>query len=136
MEALEKELKKLKNYYDANNEVEFKRQADLVNDKFTSEKEQEQIKQFSMSLLEDLNNRTDEFIREVNVRLKLEEVMQIVSMSYIAKKYFNRTRHWLYQKINGNFKNGKSVCFTQTELNTLDFALKDISHKIGSVNIT
>ena len=135
MNTLERELQKLKNYYDTNNEVEFKRQADYINDTFTSEIEQEQISSFALSLFKELNVRTDDFIADLNIRLKLGEVMQIVSMAYIAKNYFNRTRHWLYQKVNGSTKNGKSAHFTSEELNTLDFALKDISRKIGSVNI-
>jgi len=135
MKTLERELQKLKDFYDVNNEVEFKQQADYINDTFTSEAEQEQISSFTLSLFEGLNTRTDDFIAELNIRLKLSEVMQIVSMAYIAKNYFRRTRHWLYQKVNGSTKNGKSAHFTSDELNTLDFALKDISRKIGSVNI-
>jgi len=56
-------------------------------------------------------------------------------MSYIAKKYFNKDRTWLYQKINGNIKNGKPVKFSDTEVHMFNFALKDISNKIGSIAI-
>ena len=46
---------------------------------------------------------------------QLKEVSEIVSMSYIAQKYFNKNRTWLYQKINGNLKNGKPAKFSDLE---------------------
>jgi hypothetical protein len=63
------------------------------------------------------------------------EVTKVVSLSYIAKNYFNRTRQWLYQKINGNIVNGRPVKFTQEEIDTLNFAIHDISRKLSSITI-
>lgn len=76
------------------------------------------------------------FIEEqINLKLKLQEVSEIISLSYIAKNYFHKTRHWLYQRINGNVVAGKKQNLTQEQLKTLDFALKDISKKIGSLSL-
>jgi hypothetical protein len=85
-----------------------------------------------------LNKRGERIKRlekEVSIKLQLAEVSSILSMAYIAKTYFGKTRHWLYQRINGNVVNGKESKFTNKELNTLQFALKDISKKIGSVTV-
>lgn len=76
------------------------------------------------------------FIEEqINLKLKLQEVSKIISLSYIAKNYFHKTRQWLYQRINGNVVAGKKQNLTQEQLKTLDFALKDISKRIGSLSI-
>ncbi|MBN8861005.1 MAG: DUF5053 domain-containing protein [Sphingobacteriales bacterium] len=53
----------------------------------------------------------------------------------MVKEYFNKTRHWLYQRINGNIVNGKVCSFTYDELKQLQFALKDISKKIGATSV-
>lgn len=72
---------------------------------------------------------------ELNLRLRLKEVSEVVSMSYIAKNYFQKSKEWLYQRINGYIVNGKKSKFTSDELDKLQFALKDISKLIGSVSV-
>ncbi|WP_455586855.1 DUF5053 domain-containing protein [Bacteroides sp.] len=68
----------------------------------------------------------EEVIKAVEVRKKLDRVLDFASMSYIARTYFGKTRHWLYQRINGNLVNGKPVDFTPEELNTLSIALSEL----------
>jgi len=135
MKILKKELEKLKGFYEAGNEKDFQKQVDFLHSNFVSEQEKSEIEKFTTSLLTELTRQTDNFINDITVRMQLGEVAEIVSMAYLSKRYFNRSRHWLYQKINGNVKNGRRAHFTQTERNTLNFALRDISNKIGSVNI-
>lgn len=65
-------------------------------------------------------------IKIVEIRQKLDRVLDFVSMSYIAKNYFGKTRQWLYQRVNGNIVNGKSADFTPDELNTLSIALSEL----------
>ena len=65
-----------------------------------------------------------------DVRQRLGEIPQIVSMSYIAKHYFGKSRTWLYQRINGNLVNGKPVFFTKAERRQLQEALHDIGKKL------
>ena len=36
-----------------------------------------------------------------------------LSLSYIAQKYFGKSRAWLMQKVNGNTVNGKTAAFTE-----------------------
>jgi len=52
----------------------------------------------------------------------------------IMKTLFKKTDAWLYQRINGNIVNGKSATFTESELNTMKFALQDLSAKLGSLS--
>ena len=64
-----------------------------------------------------------------HIRQQLGEVPEILSMSYIAKTYFGKSRTWLYQRINGNKVNGKPAYFTRSERKQLQDALQDIGKK-------
>ena len=135
---LENELDILKSYMGGKDEDAFKRQADYINENFKSKADQKTIECFMSELLSKLSSHTEELIQEAElilVRKQLKEVIEIVSMSYIAKNYFNKNRTWLYQKINGNLKNGKQVKFSNSEMQTFNFALRDISNRIGSIAI-
>jgi hypothetical protein len=63
-------------------------------------------------------------------------VLPAISLSYIAKTYFNKSRSWLNQRINGNTVNGVQAKFSQEELRTLDFALKDLSAKLAEIRVS
>jgi len=71
----------------------------------------------------------------MGVRYQLGEVKEVLSLSYIARRYFNKSRQWLNQRINGSIVNGKPAKFTDDQLRIFNHALHDISKKIGSVNI-
>lgn len=72
---------------------------------------------------------------EISIKMKMEQVSEIISLSYIARTYFNKSRHWLYHRINNSVINGKVQQFKEDELKTLNYALADISKKIGSLSI-
>jgi hypothetical protein len=74
-------------------------------------------------------------IDDINMKMQLKEVTEIVSLAYIARHYFRKTKSWLSQRINAHTVNGKPAKFTDDELNTLNFALKDIGKKIGSISV-
>jgi len=67
-------------------------------------------------------------------KVNLEEVSNIISIAYISKKYFGKTRHWLYQRLNGSIVNGKPARFTPDEKNRLKEALQDISSIITNTS--
>lgn len=73
--------------------------------------------------------RADELIDNV-LRSKLDGIYESVSWSYIARTYFNKSRAWLNQRINGLMVHGKEMQFTYNEKQTLLQALRDISGKI------
>ena len=77
---------------------------------------------------------TLESIRETNAELlrdKLNDVLPVISVAYLAKTYFKKTPQWFYQRLNGNAVNGKQAQFTNDELKVLHDALLDISNKIN-----
>ena len=80
--------------------------------------------------------QTLEDAKTVKIKEQLAQVSAIVSMSYIAKNYFNKSKSWLSQRINEFDVNGKPARFTSEEVNTLNFAFDDISKKIGSFRVS
>ena len=85
--------------------------------------------------LELTGDRLEKIEKEINLKKQLSEVSDIISMNYIAKTYFGKTRGWLHQRINGNIVNGGKSKFTNDELAKFQAALKDVSKKIGSLSI-
>ena len=72
---------------------------------------------------------------EISERIELGEVANIVSLSYVAKNYFGKTRHWLYQRLNGSIVNGKPARFTIEEKKKLQEALQDIGNTIKNTSL-
>jgi hypothetical protein len=75
-------------------------------------------------------------VADAQIRQQLSDVIDVLPLSHIAKTYFKKSRFWLYQRVNGNIVNGKRACFTTDEIKTFNFALQDISRKIGSIAIS
>ena len=70
---------------------------------------------------------------EMIARAKLGEMTKALSLSYIAEKYFGKSRAWLMQKVNGNIVHGKRKTFTDSERETFREALQDLSEKMSAV---
>ena len=67
---------------------------------------------------------------------RLGEITDMMSMAYIAKTYFKKSRSWLAHKLNGNVVNGKPSQFTEDEIKTLRFALNDMASKLSVMSTT
>ena len=74
-------------------------------------------------------------ITQQTIRERLEPVLPYLSISKLAKDYFNKSSSWFYQRLNGNKIHGKVCRFTDQEMATLDMALKDISRRLLSVRL-
>lgn len=74
--------------------------------------------------------------RILKVKEQMSEISDIISMSYIAKTYFNKSKSWLSQRINGYDVNGKPAKFSPEEIDTLNSAFEDISKKIGALRVS
>ena len=71
-----------------------------------------------------------EIRNRIQVRKKLEPILPYISVSALAKKYFDRSSSWFYQRLNGNVVHSKPAIFTENELKTLEYALQDIAKKL------
>lgn len=132
--ALKEELQALKPLLGTDS-PEFYSRVKEIAAKFKSDEDKKTIADFVSNQLQSIDDKLD-VIEESAIKLQLQEVAEIVSLSYLAKKYFNKSRSWLYQRLNGNTVNGKPARFTQEELQTFNNALQDISKKIGSLSIS
>lgn len=132
--TLKKELSALKPLLGTDS-TEFYTKIKEVTDKYNSEEDKKIITDFVSECLQNVDNKLD-IIEENIIKFQLMEFAEMFSLSYVAKKYFKKSRSWLYQRINGNYVNGKPAHFTREELQTFNNALKDISSKIGSINIS
>ena len=86
--------------------------------------------------LEGLIVTTARNVEELTMAEQMGEVTQMVSMAYIARTYFGKSRSWLAHKLNGNIVNGKAASFTDEERATLKYALADMAGKLGSLGVS
>ena len=75
-------------------------------------------------------------VKALKVKEQVLQISDIISMTYIAKHYFNKSKSWLSQRVNEFDVNGKPAKFMPEEVNTLNFAIQDISAKLASVRIS
>lgn len=94
-----------------------------------SDEEKQLVNEAFIAGANDACARADKLIDNV-LRNKLDGIYESISWSYIASTYFNKSRAWLSQRINGLMIHGKEVQFTYEEKQTLLQALRDIGKKI------
>lgn len=59
-----------------------------------------------------------------------EDVSKVLKLSYIAERFFGRSRSWLCHKLNNDIVNGKREGFTVEEKQKLKSALDTIAYEI------
>lgn len=64
------------------------------------------------------------------VDLKEEDIVKVLKMSYIAQRFFGRSRSWLAHKLNHDTVNGKRADFTAEERRKLKDALDTIAYEL------
>lgn len=99
---------------------------------FINSKNEEEKQLVSEAFINGANEaclRADKLMDDI-LRNKLDGIYESISWSYIARIYFNKSRAWLNQRINGLRVHGKEVQFTIEEKQTLLQALRDISGRI------
>ena len=128
MEDLSYELKKMDSY----SGIEYGQRLVALFEAFPNDRKQ--IDDYIEKRVYAVAASADEAIAK-GIRCQLGEIAKFLSLSYIAKNYFNKSRQWLNQRINGAAVNGNPAKFTDEQLLIFNNALRDISHKIGSVNV-
>ncbi len=103
---------------------------------YTDPNDVSEIQRFIAGGLDEIENELKELKDEVLVRQQLSEVAKFVNLSYIAEHYFNKSRAWLSQRINGHVVAGKRRYLSAKDKETLNFALKDMSKKLGSLTVS
>lgn len=67
------------------------------------------------------------------VELKEQDIMKVLKVSYIAERFFGKSRSWISHKLNHDMKNGKPDDFTPEERQKLKVALNTIAMEIQSL---
>lgn len=73
---------------------------------------------------------------EVLLIAQFGELVGALSLSFIARKYFDRSKEWLYQRLKGYKVNGKPAQFTPEERQRLADALLDISKQAKDIALS
>ena len=103
---------------------------------YTKPEEKEAIRKHLDAELNAIENRVDSLDKSITIREQMNEIIDLVPVSYIAKNYFGKSRAWLYQRINGYKVRGRVYSLNEKEVETFNRALKDISNKIGSLSVS
>lgn len=98
--------------------------------------EKEAIRKHLDAELDAIENRVDSLDKSITIREQMNEIIDLIPISYIAKNYFGKSRAWLYQRINGYRVRGRVYTLNDKEIETFNKALKDISNKIGSLSVS
>lgn len=136
--ALKDELKELKKYAGAMTAEEqrtFDEILEHISTTYTSDKDKEIITDFFFKEVNAIKSDIEEIRETIKLKDQLKEISEIISLSYIAKTYFKKSRNWLYQRINGNIVGGKTASFKKEEIEILNYAIKDISSKLNSLSL-
>ena len=84
---------------------------------FVDNKTDEEREELSRAFIEGAHQAcisADKIFNEA-LRTYLDNIYDTVSWSYIAKKYFNKSRSWLCQRLNGIRVGKKEAQFTEAE---------------------
>lgn len=71
---------------------------------------------------------------KIMLDLKQEDVMKVLKVSYIAERFFGRSRSWMCHKLNNDIVNGKREGFTIEERKKLKDALDTIACEIQTLS--
>ena len=138
MKTLKDELKELQillNNPTPENEMLYQKKFIEIKNKFSSKEDANIIADFILNGYKQIDEGLKEIEKEISIRQQLEEVKEVISLSYIAKKYFGKSLQWLNNRINGCIVNGKPCKFSEEEKEKLNYALSDVSKLLGSIRI-
>lgn len=136
--ALKDDLKKLNEIArsDAPDAMErYTALSDEITAKYQSPEEASEIADFLLNGYKELGQEAEEMKNYVTVKQQIAPYADIIPLGYIAKKYFGKSTAWLSQRINGTKVRGKVYTLSKEDLETFNFALQDISRKLGSISI-
>lgn len=68
--------------------------------------------------------------KNTSVKQEMSDILLDISLAKISTKYFNKSRSWLYHKLDGVDGNGKPNSFSEEEKEILRGALNDLSERI------
>lgn len=98
-----------------------------------SGKTEEEMREYAESLQHKAQETIDQsqaLIDEYDFKQALNDIVPAVTWSYIAEEYFQKSRSWFSQRMNGYHVNNKAAYFTDEEIDLLSNSLLDLSERI------
>lgn len=98
-----------------------------------SRKSKEELQEYADALegnAQETINQSQLLIDEYNFKQALKDIVPAVTWSYISEEYFQKSRSWFSQRMNGYHVNNKAVSFTDEEIELLSNSLLDLSERI------
>lgn len=117
-------------YTRASNEAE--REAVMAEIRALCEEDSDAVLAVTLEQIKETHEEVDNYL----IRKQVEHILPCISLAYIAETYFKKSRHWLYQRVNGLLVNGKPAKFTTQEIETLNFALHDIGERLMMTRVS
>lgn len=113
----------------------FDKRLEKMNGVYTSAEDKALISEHVLLMLDGIGQELDEVNEELDTLEAVKSISNMISFKYIAETYFNKSKSWFSQRLNGNMVHGRKCGFNDEELRILRFALQDISKKLGSLSI-
>ena len=98
-----------------------------------SDKTEEEVREYAESLQHKAQETIDQsqaLIDEYDFKQALKDIVPAITWSYIAEEYFQKSRSWFSQRMNGYHVNNKAASFTDEEIDLLSNSLLDLSERI------
>ncbi|MDR2232891.1 MAG: DUF5053 domain-containing protein [Tannerella sp.] len=92
-----------------------------------SDEEKKEVQRVFIESQHELIEEGKAVIEELKLKTELEKVSRFVSMSFISRNFFGKSRQWLNNRVKGNMVNGKPAAFTRNELTVLSDALNQLA---------
>lgn len=129
---MNEQFRKLKNEYCASStSAKRKIEIDAELDRMANENPAAFAEAYELAL-QDTAKRVELY----SLREQIKPIAEQISLAYIAKKYFGRSKEWLYQRINGYNIHGKAAKFTDDELSTLNSAIHEIGQDLTNTEVS
>ncbi len=132
MKEIERKLLELKSVIGKFDEESRKRFKELTDELAADNNPEtkELLKQF-------IDDGLDEIRSEIaTLRSQIENEYEILPLAYIAKEYFNKSKAWLYQRLNGYRVKGRVYTLNAEQKAVFNHALQDIARRIGSLQLS
>lgn len=113
----------------------FDERLEKMNGVYTSAEDKALISEHVLLMLDGIGSELNEVNEELDTLEAVKSISNMISFKYIAETYFNKSKSWFSQRLNGNMVHGRKCGFNDEELRILRFALQDISKKLGSLSI-
>lgn len=137
--ALKEELKKLHDIAHSGTSDAMDRYTVLMTEitqKYTSQEYADMIADFLINGYKELSAEAEELNTYISLKQQIAPYTEIIPLAYIAKKYFGKSTSWLSQRINGSKVRGRVYTLNKKDIETFNYALRDISEKLGSLSIS